>query len=172
LRLRTLPAPCHRREPAASSLLGPTLSLTVVLLLPPPHHRHPACVPTATALKPPLHRALVIGEACDRPPSPPTRLSRFLARALCVLLTKQPAGRTVIGVPCTSPPRALHPRKGLQLRRRIVNTRCTCRSTSSHESCLCCALHRRVQPAHTRSSSPHTTTPDAGVEDRIAHHST
>jgi hypothetical protein len=67
LRLQTLPAPCHRREPAASSLLGPALSLTLVLLLPLPHHRCPGrvCgVSTATASAPP--RALVIGEACDR----------------------------------------------------------------------------------------------------------
>lgn len=68
---------------------------------------------------------------------------------------------------------ARHPRKGLlQLRRRIVDTRCTCRSSPSHQNRLCCALHCRLQPAHTLHPSLHTTTPDAVVEGRIAHPST
>lgn len=45
-------------------------------------------------------------------------------------------------------------------------------SSSSHRIRLCCALHCRLQPAHTLHPSLHITTPDAVVEGRIAHHST
>jgi hypothetical protein len=116
LRLQTLPAPCHRRESAAS-----TLPLTLVSLLPLPHHRCPArvCgVSTATASAPPRPRdRRGLRSSTSHPPhaclasSSAPCASCSPTRLLAAPLLQCRARRLHL--------HALHPRKGLQLRRRI-----------------------------------------------------
>lgn len=111
---------------------------------PPPHHHRRRCQSAhcctysqqaalhrslRCTARPPL--ALVIGEACDRRAS--HQLSVYcLASSPClrpvrlVQLTKQPVGRTVVGVPCTSTRYAHTKPQGLQLRRRTHRRHARC----------------------------------------------
>lgn len=125
-------------------------------------------------------RALVIGEVCDRRPSHqlPVSLPLAVRPVRPVQLTKPPAGRTVVGVPCTStryatptqrPAAATTTHRRHALRCNLQELLVAPQPSTLLRPASAASSWRAHSIAYTFVDTPHSATPDAVVDRRIAH---